>query len=112
MLVDVRLANVACSRVVMLMMRIVRVRMAVHQWLVYVLMLVIFGEMQPNSDGHAGGRHPKRPADGLSVEQDGDTAADEGRRSEIGARAGRAQMAKCEDKQHQAHAVTEESEHE
>ena len=108
-LVCVGLGAVPFCPVLVLMMRIVRVCMTVNQRLVNVLMLMVLGQMQPNTARHARSRNPERPADRLSIEHNRERAADEGRRCEIGAGASGPQVAKREDEQYQTHAVTEES---
>ena len=86
--------------------------MTMNQRLVNVLVFVILGQMQPNTDCHAGGCDPERPSDRLAVEQNGHGAADEGRRCEVRARPRGSQIAKREDEQYQAQSVPEKSKHE
>lgn len=44
----------------MLMMLIVYMLVSMLEWLVSVLMLVVFGDMQPNADAHQGGSQPEQ----------------------------------------------------
>lgn len=48
----VRLAWGVVRRVLVLVMLVVHVWMGVLHWLVHMLMLVMFGEVQPYTDGH------------------------------------------------------------
>ena len=97
-LMAVRLGAIPVEIVLVLVMHIVNVWVDVFEWLMRVLMLVTLGQMQPNSNAHQEGRDPERRGRGLVQQQDGDGGTDEGCRGEIGAGAGRAQIAQCPDK--------------
>ena len=91
-----------------LMMLVVHVRVLVRHRLVAVLVLVTFGEMEPEADAHQRGRHDEGDTRPLPEDQERRDGADEGRRGELRARARRAEAAQREDEQHEAHPVAEE----
>src|SRR3954471_12683463 len=74
-----------------------------------MLVLVPFGQMQPEAGGHQGARDQETGRQRVAQEQDGQDRADEGRQREIGAGAGGAKMAQGQDEQDQADAVAEQA---
>ena len=83
--VAVWLPSIPLAGMLVLMMSIVPVGMSVGQRLVGVLVLVDFGKVQPDADGHQRRCQPERPRGRLTEGANGDCSADEGRRGEIGA---------------------------
>ena len=111
MLVDVRvrLDAVPVGWVRMLVVLVMHMSVTVCERRVDMLVGMMFGQVQPDADGHAGGRDPENHPSALSKQRDGEDAADEGSRGKVGARARRSQVTERIHEQNQADAIAKES---
>src|SRR6478609_5947392 len=90
------------------MMFVVAVPVIMGQFGVVVLMLVPFGEVQPDPQGHQGGCGNQRPGQWIS-EDHGKGGAEERGDGEVGARPGGSDVPEPDDEQYEAQSVREES---
>lgn len=109
MLVGMGLGAVPMRIMLVLMMLIVGMDVRVSERFVNMFVLVILGQVQPNTHCHTGCCDPERPARRLTVERDRQRASNEGRGREIGASTGGAQISQREDEEHQTESVAEET---
>ena len=77
--VHMRLASVPFLVVAMLVMRIMDVLVRVRLWSVSVTMLMVLGEMQPNSGRHQHACRNELPGDNLVVQDNRQRGAEERR---------------------------------
>ena len=107
----VRLPRRIVGAMHVLMMRVMNVGMRVREHLMVVLMLMIFGEMQPHANRHEGAGNKEADRGWLPESDDRHHRAEERRGREIGASTGRAEVAKRQHEQREAHPIAEEADH-
>ena len=105
----VRLARRVQRTVRMLMMRVVHMRVCVRHRLVNVLMLMAFGEMQPYPRRHERARDDELRRHRLAEYHNRNRTAEKRCGGKIGAGARGPKMAQGDDKERQAHAISEKS---
>jgi hypothetical protein len=104
-----RLAGWIEGAVHVTMMLVVHVRVRVGYGFVDVLVLVMLGQVQPYAQADEGGRNCELHGERLSERDDRSGAADERCSGEVGACPRGAEVAKGNDEERQARAVTEET---
>src|SRR5262245_8673373 len=92
-----------------LVVRVVLVLMLVLECLVFVNMLVVLRQVQPDTAGHQCPRRQQLRGDGLVEERYRQDRADKRRRREVSAGAGRAQVAQRDDEKHETQAIAEKT---
>src|ERR1700734_1255974 len=95
----------------MLMMMVVDMAVLVLDRFVRVVVLMVFGQMQPEAERHQRAGDDQLNRDRLVQEDDRDDRAKERREREIGAGPGAAEMTQSQDKQDETDPDTEESNH-
>ena len=91
--VGMRLAAIPIEFVLMPMMIVVRMGVRMQHRLVNMLMHVVFGNVQPDTDSHTHCRAPKGTLGGLAIEKQRHSRTNERSRRKIGARARTTQVA-------------------
>ena len=100
-----RLPRWGTRRVRVKVVCVVRVKVVVVRRLVPVVVLVPFGEVQPDARAHEYRRKAKRQREAVPQEHNRKGRAHKRGDGEVSARPCRAQMAQCQDKQRQAQPV-------
>ena len=103
--VRVRLAAIPIEFVLVPMMIVVLMGVRMRHRLVDVLVHVVFGNVQPDTDSHTHRSAPKSTLGGLAIEKQRDRGANERSRRKVGARTRTAQVAQSDDEQDEAQAI-------
>lgn len=85
---------------------VVAMEMFVLDWLVFVVVLVPFGQVQDSTDPEKSGSQQEAPVEDALAQDTGDSCTDEGRYREHRSRSTRANAPLCAEVQSQAHAVS------
>ena len=91
-----------------LMMRVMHVRMSMFHRLVLMLVLVVFGQVQPDTERHQQAGQNQLCSDRFMQHCNGSDRSKERRRREVRAGSCGPEMAKRDYKQDEAHAISEE----
>src|SRR6516164_2791803 len=91
------------------MMRVVDMPVLMKERFVHMLVLVFFGKMQIHTRGHERGSRDQGPCDGLAEQRNRYRGTDKGSGREIRSGAGRTKVAQSQYEEHEANAVTEET---
>ena len=95
-------------RVIVLVVQVVAVRMAVVHGFMHMGVGMVFGQVQPQPEAHERSRHGELPGQRLASGQ-AQRRAEERCQRKIRTGARRAQLPQAHHKQHQAHAVGQQS---
>lgn len=101
MFVAVGFAAVPFKWMLVLMMLVVHMPMAVLEWIVPVLVAVVFPQVNPHAKAHQQGGGPERQRHRFTEQQDGNCRAEERRRGKVRAGPGSAEPTQCQHEQHQ-----------
>src|SRR5438034_4379814 len=100
-----RLAGGIVRPMRVLVMFVVRMKMVVLHSFVTMFVFMVLGQVQPDPRAHQPRRDEKAESDSVSQQHNRNSSADERRRGEVSAGPRSTDVAKGENKQHQADAV-------
>lgn len=92
-----------------LVMFIVAVGVIMLQRIMFMLMLVAFGQVQPQPNGHQHGSNEQLQRQGFAKHDDGQQCAGEGCHRIVSTSARCAEMAQCQNEHHQTNANADEA---